>query len=142
MTFMTDNANIRQFQLTRFINENSSDEHVISKISIVLRRDKVEAPYYMSTTVRISTCIDMPEKGLIHAMDMLNHTRMHNLSEEKYGKIRALILDAAESGDEQADVMREDTRIKMVLVSKSGDEFQRLLKNYHELLEMIDGLAG
>lgn len=142
MTFMTDNANIRQFQLTRFINENSSDEHVISKISIVLRRDKVEAPYYMSTTVRISTCIDMPEKGLIHAMDMLNHTRMHNLSEEKYGKIRTLILDAAESGDEQADVMREDTRIKMVLVSKSGDEFQKLLKNYHELLEMIDGLAG
>ena len=139
---MTDNANIRQFQLTRFINENSSDEHVISKISIVLRRDKVEAPYYMSTTVRISTCIDMPEKGLIHAMDMLNHTRMHNLSEEKYGKIRTLILDAAESSDEQADVMREDTRIKMVLVSKSGDEFQKLLENYHELFEMIDSLAG
>ena len=142
MTFMTDNANIRQFQLTRFINENSSDEHVISKISIVLRRDKVEAPYYMSTTVRISTCIDMPKKGLIHAMDMLNHTRMHNLSEEKYGKIRTLILDAAESSDEQADVTREDTRIKMVLVSKSGDEFQKLLKNYHELFEMIDSLAG
>ena len=84
MTFMNNNANIKQFQLLKFINENCNDDHVISRISIVLRRDKIEAPYYMNTKIRFSTCIDRQENGLIHAMDILNHSRMHNLTEDKY----------------------------------------------------------
>ena len=90
MTFLNENTNIRQFGLVKFMNENSSDEHVISKISIVLRRDKIEAPYYMSTVVKLSSCLDMPERGMFHAMDMLNFHRMHNLTEEKYNQIRTL----------------------------------------------------
>ena len=140
MTFLNENANIRQFELIRFISENSSDEHVISKISIVLRRDKIEAPYYMSTVVKLSTCIDMPESGLIHAMDMLNHHRMHNLTEDKYNEIRALIFNA--SDDEQVKVTREENRIKMVMNSKSGEEFQKLLEKYCELFGAIDGVVG
>ena len=73
MTFMNNNAGIKQFQLIKFVNENSSDDHVISKISIVLRQDKIEAPYYMITKIRLSSCIDKPENGVIHAMDILNH---------------------------------------------------------------------
>ena len=49
MTFMNNDANIKQFQFLKFINENCNDNHVISKISIVLRRDKIESPYYMVT---------------------------------------------------------------------------------------------
>ena len=45
MTFMNNDANIKQFQLIKFVNENCNDDHVISKVSIVLRRDKIEAPY-------------------------------------------------------------------------------------------------
>ena len=52
MNFMNTDANIKQFQLLRFVNENCSDEHVVSKISIVLRRDKIEAPYYMMTGIK------------------------------------------------------------------------------------------
>ena len=70
MTFMNKSANIKQFQLIKFINENCDDDHVISKISIVLRRDKIEAPYYMDTKIRVSTCIDRQENGLIHAMNL------------------------------------------------------------------------
>ena len=81
---MDNNANIKQFQLIRFINENCDDDHVISKISIVLRRDKIEAPYYMDTKIRMSSCIDKPDNGVIHAMNLLNHNRMHNLTEDKY----------------------------------------------------------
>lgn len=55
---MNNCANMKQFQLIKFINENCSDDHVISKISIVLRRDKIEAPYYMDTKIRLSSCID------------------------------------------------------------------------------------
>lgn len=137
---MNDNANIRQFQLVRFINENCSDDHVVSKISIVLRRDKLEAPYYMSTVVRMSTCIDMPERGMAHAMDMLNHHRMHNLTEEKYREIRALVLDASQ--DEQVKITREDKRLKMEITSRSDEEFERLLESHHELFDAIDNLVG
>ena len=49
MTFMNNNGNLKQLQLIKFINENCNDEHIISKITIVLRRDKIEAPYYMIT---------------------------------------------------------------------------------------------
>ena len=33
MTFMNNNANIKQFQLIKFLNENVNDDHVISRIS-------------------------------------------------------------------------------------------------------------
>ena len=88
---MNDNANIKQFQLIKFINENCDDDHVISRMSIVLRRDKIEAPYYMITKIKLSTCIDRQENGLIHAMDILNHNRRHNLTEERYNEIKSLI---------------------------------------------------
>lgn len=139
MTFLNKNANIRQFQLVRFMNENCSDDHVISKITIVLRRDKIEAPYYMSIVVRLSTCIDMPENGMIHAMDMLNHHRMHNLTEEKYNEIQTLIIDA--DCDELVKVSREDNRLKMEMTSKSDDEFEELLNKHHDLFKRIDNLV-
>ena len=56
MNAFNDNGNIKQFQLTRMINEKCSDEHTITKISIVLRRDKIEAPYYMVTKIKVSSC--------------------------------------------------------------------------------------
>ena len=89
MTFMTNNANIKQFQLIKFLNKNCDDDHVISRISIVLRRDKLEAPYYMNTKIRLSSCLDNEENGLIHAMNILNHSRMYNLTEEKYNEIKS-----------------------------------------------------
>lgn len=142
MNFMNNDANIKQFQLIRFINENSSDDHVISKISIVLRRDKIEAPYYMDAKIRMSSCIDNPENGLIHAMDLLNHNRMYNLTEDKYNEIKSLIINASERDIEsdQIKVFKEDKRLKIVLTSKSDEEFRNLLNRYHELFDEIDNL--
>ena len=140
MTFMNSDANMKQFQLIRFINDNCSDDHVISKISIVLRRDKIEAPYYMITKIRLSTCIDMPENGLIHAMDILNHARRHNLTEEAYEEIRSLIVDSDdESG--QVKISEDDKQLKMVLMSKDNEEFMNLLKNHGKLFDKIDNLV-
>ena len=138
MTLMNNNANIKQFQLIRFINENCSDDHVISKISIVLRRDKIEAPYYMTTNIKLSSCVDMPENGLIHAMDMLNHTRRHNLTEDAYNEIKLLIV---ESNSESGQIISEnDKQLKMVLMSKNDEEFRNLLNDYGELFDRIDNL--
>lgn len=142
MTFMNNGANIKQFQLIKFVNENCNDDHVITKISIVLRRDKIEAPYYMDTKIRLSSCIDKPDTGIIHAMDILNHNRMYNLTEDKYNEIKSLIIDAFDSDDksDQVKIFKKDKQLKIVLMSKNDDELQNLFKNYHELFDKIDNL--
>lgn len=138
---MNNGANIKQFQLIKFINENSNDDHVISKISIVLRRDKIEAPYFMDTTIRLTSCIDMEENGIIHAMDILNHHRMYNLTEETYNEIKSLIIDSF--GDSESDLVKifeKDKRMKVVLMSKNDDEMSEQFKKYGELFDRIDNL--
>ena len=138
MTFMNDDANIKQFQLLKFINENCSDDHVISKMTIVLRRDKIEAPYYMITKTKLSTCIDRPDNGLIHAMDVLNLTRRHNLTEETYNEIKSLIDNSHES--DNVKISKTDKQIKLDLLSRSNTELESLFKNYGELFDRIDYL--
>ena len=137
---MNNSANIKQFQLIRYINENCIDDHVISKISIVLRRDKIEAPYYMITKIKMSSCIDRQDNGLIHAMDMLNHHRRHNLTEDKYNEIKSLIVDASDD-DNQVKVIEKENQLKMILMSKNDDEFRNLFESYSELFEKIDNLV-
>ena len=139
MTFMNRNANIKQFQLVKFINENTGDDHVMSKISIVLRRDKIEAPYYMVTKARLSTCIDRPDNGLIHAMDILNHQRKHNLTEDRFNEIKSLILTSSET--ELVKITQSEKQIKMDLMSRNEKEFQDLFKDYQELFDNIDSLT-
>ena len=140
MDFMNNTANIKQLQLIKFINENCSDDHVISKISIVLRRDKIEAPYYMITKIRLSTCIDKPDNGVIHAMDILNHARRHNLTEDTYNEIKSLIIDNDFESD-LVKISKTDDQLKMVLMSKNDDEFKTLFENCGELLDKIDNLV-
>ena len=141
MTFMNNSANIKQFQLIRFINENCSDDHVISKISIVLRRDKIEAPYYMVTKIRLSTCIDRQDNGVIHAMDILNHHRMYNLTEDKYIEIKSLISDLSDKSD-QIKISKKDKQLKVVLMSKNNNEFTTLFKDCSKLFDKIDNLIS
>ena len=141
MTFMNDNANIKQFQLIKFLNENVNDDHVISRISIVLRRDKLEAPYYMNTKIRLSSCLDNGEKGLIHAMNILNHSRMYNLTEDRYNEIKSMILDTFENNQsEQVEFSKNDKQIKIAIMSKNDEEFKSLFESYQELFEKIDNL--
>ncbi len=139
MNFMNSTANIKQFQLLKFINENCDDDHVISRISIVLRRDKIEAPYYMITKIRFSTCMDKPDNGLIHAMDIMNHTRRHNLTEDKYDEIMSLIINHSHDSN-RVKILKKDEEVKMDLMSMNDDEFRNLFKDYHELFEKLDNL--
>ena len=139
MTFMNNNANIKQFQLIKFLNENVNDDHVISRISIVLRRDKLEAPYYMNTKIRLSSCLDNGERGLIHAMNILNHSRMYNLTEDRYNEIKSMILDTFENNQsEQVEFSKNDKQIKIAIMSKNDEEFKSLFESYQELFEKID----
>ena len=87
----------------------------------------------------MSTCIDRPDNGLIHAMDMLSHHRKHNLTEEKYNQIRALIEDA--SGDEQVKIIKNDNQLNMTMMSKNDEELSEIFKKYGELFDIIDGIV-
>ena len=140
MTFMNKSANIKQFQLIKFINENCDDDHLISKISIVLRRDKIEAPYFMDTKIRLSSCVDMEENGIIHAMDILNHNRMYNLTEDKYAEIKSLITDAFDEESDKIKIFKKEKQLKIVLMSKNDDEIRALFNEYGDLFEKIDNL--
>ena len=141
MTFMNNNANIKQFQLIKFLNENVNDDHVISRISIVLRRDKLEAPYYMNTKIRLSSCLDNGENGLIHAMNILNHSRMYNLTEDRYNEIRSMIINTFEDNkSEQVEFSKNDKQIKIAIMSKNDEEFKSLFESYQELFDKIDNL--
>lgn len=141
MTFMNDDANIKQFKLIKFLNENCNDDHVISRISIVLRRDKIEAPYYINTKIRISSCLDNGENGVIHAMNILNHSRMHNLTEEKYNEIKSLILETFDDNQsEQVEISKKDEQLKIAIMSKNDEEFKNIYENYKEVFEKIDNL--
>ena len=66
------NTNLKQFEFIKYVAENAGDEHVMAKIIIRLRYDKVEAPYYMETRIRISSCADLQDNGIFHAMDVFN----------------------------------------------------------------------
>jgi len=136
---MNSDANIKQFQLVKYINETSTDDHVVSKISIVLRRDKIEAPYYMVTKIKLSSCLDKPDNGVIHAMDVLNHHRRHNLTEEKYNQIKSLILEVDET--DRVKITENENQLKIVLMSLNDEEFANLLKNHGELFDKIDNLV-
>ena len=138
---MNNNANIKQFQLIKFLNENVNDDHVISRISIVLRRDKLEAPYYMNTKIRLSSCLDNGENGLIHAMNILNHSRMYNLTEDRYNEIRSMIINTFEDNkSEQVEFSKNDKQIKIAIMSKNDEEFKSLFESYQELFDKIDNL--
>ena len=140
MTFLNNDANVKQFQLIKYVNENCSDDYAISKITIVLRRDKIEAPYYMDTNIKFSSCIDKPETGVIHAMDMLNHNRRYNLSEEKYNEIESLITSISGDESDLVKISKTDEKVKMDLISRNKDENKSLFEKYNELFEKIDNL--
>lgn len=140
MTYMNDTANIKQFRLIKFINENCDDDHLMAKISIVLRRDKIEAPYYMDSKIRLSSCIDKPENGVIHAMNLLNHNRMYNLCEDQFNEIKSLIEDTFDDESDAVKVFKEEKKLKIVLMSKNNDETRKIFDNYHDLFDRIDCL--
>ena len=137
MELFNENANIKQFQFVKFINENSDDEHLITKISFIFRRDKIEAPYYMNVKIKISTCLDKPESGIIHAMDVLNHHRMYNLTEETYREIISIIDKSFDS----EELIKKDNSLKIHLTSARNSQARCIFEKYSELFDKIDNLV-
>ena len=72
-------------------------------------------------------------------MDILNHARRHNLTEEAYNEIKSLIDSSHES--DLVKITKNDEQLKMVLMSRNDDGFINLFKDYGELFDKIDNLV-
>ena len=95
----------------------------------------------MLSKIRLSSCIDMEDNGIIHAMDILNHHRMYNLTEDKFNEIKSLINNLSDNSD-QIKISKKDKQLKIILMSKNDDEFNTLFKNCKELFDKIDNLIS
>jgi hypothetical protein len=71
-------------------------------------------------------------------MDVLNHHRRHNLTEDKYNEIKSLIVD---NESERVKITENDNQLKIVLMSLNDVEFADLLKSYGKLFDVIDNLV-
>lgn len=84
-------VNLKQFKTLKYIIDNVQDDHIMCKINCQLRSDKIDAPYYLDTQISISHCTGTYNKGILHAMDVFNHHRMYNITENKYNEIKKII---------------------------------------------------
>ena len=136
------NTNLKQFEFIKYVAENAGDDHVMAKIIIRLRHDKLEAPYYMETRIRISSCADLQDKGIFHAMDVFNHRRMYNFLEDKYGEVMNLLDETFKEDSKYLEIKDENEKIKdFIISSKSIEELDEVFKIYGDFFKTIDDLA-
>jgi hypothetical protein len=136
------NTNLKQFEFIKYVAENAGDEHVMAKIIIRLRYDKVEAPYYMETRIRISSCADLQDNGIFHAMDVFNHRRMYNFHEDKYGEVLALLDETFKEESKCLEIKDENEKIKdYIIMTKSLEELEEVFKIYGDFFKTIDDLV-
>ena len=136
------NTNLKQFEFIKYVAENAGDEHVMAKIIIRLRYDKVEAPYYMETRIRISSCADLQDNGIFHAMDVFNHRRMYNFLEDKYGEVLALLDETFKEESKYLEIKDENEKIKdYIIMTRSLEELEEVFKIYSDFFKAIDDLV-
>lgn len=134
-------VNLKQFKTLKYIADNVNDDHIMCKIDCEIRSDKIDTPYYLDTKISISHCTGTYNKGILHAMDVFNHHRMYNITEEKYFQIKDII----------ETTFLEDTKfIKRNISEKSSvinielmevSDLKEILEEYHKFFEIIDDLA-
>ena len=107
----------------------------------MLRRDKIESPYYMVTKIRLSSCIDKPENELIHAMDILNHARRYNLTEGIYDEIKSMLIDTFDNDESnRVKISKRDEELKIDIMTINDEEFESLFKIHQKVFDKIDNL--
>lgn len=134
-------VNLKQFETLKYIIHNVQDDHIMCKINCELRSDKIDAPFYLDTKISISHCTGMYNKGILHAMDVLNHHRMYNLKEDKYEEIKKIINETFT--EEHPLITRKFSQevnsiyIEVLEVSDLQDIFDK----YDDFFKIIDDLA-
>lgn len=136
------NTNLKQFEFIKYVAQNAGDEHVMAKIIVRLRHDKIEAPYYMETRIRISSCADLGDKGIFHAMDVFNHRRMYNFLEDKYEEVLGVLNETFKEDSKYLEIKDENEKIKdFIILSRSLEELEEVFEIYGDFFKAIDDLV-
>lgn len=134
-------VNLRQFETLKYIINNVQDDHIMCKIKCELRKDKIDAPFYLDTKISISHCTGMYNKGILHAMDVFNHHRMYNIKEDKYNEIKDLIDSSFTEDYPHVSIdIGDDVNIIMIEVLEVSD-LKDIFDKYDEFFNIIDELA-
>ena len=134
-------VNLKQFETLKYIINNVQDDHIMCKINCEIRSDKIDTPYYLDTEISISHCTGTYNKGILHAMDVFNHHRMYNITEDKYNEIKKIIEDTFQSDYEHitTDFSEKADIIKIQVMEVS--DLENIFIEFDDFFKIIDDLA-
>ncbi|OED29888.1 hypothetical protein [Methanosphaera sp. WGK6] len=138
-----EKSDLIEFKTLKYIIDNTEEHHITCKINIMMQSDKIDTPYYMDTKIAITHCSETENKGIIHAMDVLSHHRMYNLTEEKYNEMKN-IIEYSFSKKEQTKILTvnmTDTKYEIEIRTLNKTKLDKILSQYKILFDKIDELA-
>ena len=74
-------------------------------------------------------------------MDIINHARRYNLTENKYNEIKSMLIDEFDDDEsKQVKISKKDEELKIDLMTINDEEFENLFNTHQELFDKIDNL--
>ena len=83
----------------------------------------------------------MYNKGILHAMDVLKHHRMYNITEDKYLEIKNIIENTFTEEHENITCQLSDKLDIIKIEVLEVSDLQAIFNEYNEFFEKIDELA-
>jgi len=141
MDFYND-VNLKHFTFLKYILDTVKDDHVTCKIHFILSCNRIDVPYYMQVKVSLTHCTGIYKTGIIHAMDIFNHERMYNITEQRYNAI----LDEFNKYflDEEDDFIKynvNDELRELTFTTMSAGDLREVLNKYSGFFESLDSLV-
>lgn len=135
--------NLKHFNFLRYISENINDDHVMCKISCIIRSDRIDTPYYMDVHFALTFCTDTPDNGIIHAMDILKNQRMYNINKEVHDELVALFRESFSntSDDDNITLRIEDKLNQVTIQTKTPEELINYLNKHSTFFDRVDSLS-
>ena len=133
--------NLKQFKTLQYLTENTDEEHSMCKINILLTTEKIDTPYYLDTQIAITHCTGTYSKGILHAMDVLKHHRMYNMTEEKYKELYEAIKEIFNEENDEINIIQTPTQQEITIETLTTEKLVKILGKYHEFFDKIDQLA-
>lgn len=135
-------SNLKQFETLKYIIENTQEHHITCIINIMIQSDKIDTPYYMDTEIAITECTQTENKGIVHAMDVLKHHRMYNITEDKYREMKKIIDEKFKDADDKTVTTNlAPTKDEIEIRTLNKSKLDKILTEYEELFRIIDDLA-
>lgn len=133
--------NLKQFKTLKYLTENTDEKHSMCKINILLTTEKIDTPYYLDTQIAITHCTGTYSKGILHAMDVLKHHRMYNITEEKYQELHKTIKETFTQENDEVNLIQTPSQQEIEIETLTTEKLVEVLEMYQEFFDKIDQMA-